>query len=81
MRPAAAVQVLDPERHQLTSVASTGPAPPVRDPLHSDVGVGLFTPDGRRVGLLTLRTENAKHLTDGARHLIPWARSSCSPVP
>src|SRR2546421_7386905 len=67
---AATMQVLDPELHQLTSLASSGSPGRGPDSPHSDVGVGLFTADGRRVGQLTVRTETAERLTDGARRLL-----------
>jgi DNA-binding CsgD family transcriptional regulator len=34
------------------------------------LGAGLFTPDGRHVGLLTLNTDSAAHPTVGARDLV-----------
>ncbi|OLB78688.1 MAG: hypothetical protein AUI14_12455 [Actinobacteria bacterium 13_2_20CM_2_71_6] len=66
---AAAVQVVDPECHRLMSLASDGSNAPVDCP-HTEVGIGLSSPDGRRVGLLTVQTETAIHLTDAARELL-----------
>lgn len=66
----ATVQVLDPERPRLRSLASTRPSAVGPDRPGDDIDVGLVTPDGRRVGLLTLHTGTARSLTDRAQHLL-----------
>src|SRR5579859_301605 len=66
----ATVQVLDPERLQLRSLVSTEPRAVQPDRPGTDIGVGLVTPDGRRVGLLTLHTGTTRKLTDRARQVL-----------
>jgi DNA-binding CsgD family transcriptional regulator len=66
----ATVQVLDPECRQLRSLVSTGPRAVGSDRPGNDVGVCLVTPDGRRVGLLTVHTGTTRGLTDRAQHLL-----------
>ena len=66
----ATVQVLDPERLQLRSLASTEPRAVEPDRPGTDICIGLVAPDGRRVGLLTLHTGTTRSLTDRAQHLL-----------